>query len=154
MRNFSSLLIEAILGFALICALIAPRVQAQNIYDGTSIVDVQRPDRVTASGTNATSFVNQGYQGKGFIVLVCTNTAGTNPTFDVRIQGENDVYNTNWVDITAAAFTQSTGSNSVLFVPINFGEAPLYLRATNTIGGTGSPSYVWSMFAIVPKKYK
>lgn len=90
----------------------------------------------TVSATGAQTGLELGDRNHLRLDLVVTGTpAGTNPTLDVAVQTSKD--NSTWV--TVASFTQATaaGTEHKLFGPID-----RYVRVSETIGGTGGPSFV------------
>jgi len=98
---------------------------------------------VTATG-NGTGVDMQDYVGQVAVVLASKNTAGTNPTLDVKLQDSAD--NSTFADITGATFTQVTNANTSAAVSekitININGAARYVRAVATIGGTSSPAFM------------
>ncbi len=152
-KSFSFGAVLAVVAFiGAVCALSAP-AQSFDLYSGTALLPIQKPMSIAASATNADGAIrNVGYLGNAIVLLSATNTAGSTPTLDVKLQGSNDA--TNYADITGAAFTQVTTSNSVQAISLRIQEAPLYIRATNVIGGTSSPAYIYSVTILAPQKYK
>ncbi len=80
-------------------------------------------------------------QSEDFVfILHAEDTAGTNPTLDVKIQHSND--ESVWFDLDTA-FTQVTTVTSDQVKQINSASTHVLrcVRAVATLGGTASPSF-------------
>jgi hypothetical protein len=76
------------------------------------------------------------------LLLAVTAVAGTNPTLDVKVQTRESTSGT-WRDLPAqGAFAQKTGVSTEQKV---FTGCDRYVRIVYTIGGTGSPSFTFSV---------
>lgn len=95
---------------------------------------------VTLTASAAGSAVDIGDAATLRLDLVITAKAGTNPTLDIDVQSSPDG-STNWV--TVASFAQQT--NTTAGVHKVFGPCDRYVRINSTIGGTGSPSFTFSV---------
>lgn len=90
----------------------------------------------TISATAASTGVELGDRSAIRLDLVITGSpAGTNPTLDVAVQTSPD--NSTWT--TVASFAQQTAAGSTHKV---FGPLDRWVRVSETIGGTGGPSFV------------
>lgn len=119
------------------------------------------PVTLKASGAEGTSTngpaVPTGSEpGALYVEVNVTAASGTSPTLTVAIQGSMD--GTNWFTIgtigangysstplgTAPSnFTTTAGPIRAIF------HAPMYVRYSSTIGGTGSPSFTYSVTGTV-----
>lgn len=79
--------------------------------------------------------------------IAALNTAGTNPTLDVKLQHSNDNGSTDaYADISpAVAITQITTAGAKLVkLTVESPDIKRWVRAFVTIGGTASPAYTVS----------
>jgi len=88
----------------------------------------------TVSATGAQTSIELGDRNHLRLDLVITAQTGSSPTLDVAVQTSPD--NSTWT--TVASFAQQTGAATVhkLFGPID-----RFVRVSETIGGTSSPSF-------------
>jgi len=88
----------------------------------------------TLSATTSSASIELGDRNHLRLDLVISAATGTSPTLDVAVQSSPD--NSTWT--TVASFAQQTGAATVhkLFGPID-----RFVRVTETIGGTGSPTF-------------
>lgn len=90
----------------------------------------------TIAATASTTGVELGDRNSLRLDLVITGTpAGSSPTLDVAVQTSPD--NATWT--TIASFAQQTAAGST---HKTFGPLDRFVRVTETIGGTGGPSFV------------
>lgn len=146
--------------FGLLLAVIAlvsfaPRqARAQYTFRTNFLFTMQRTISVTATGNSALVFTNVGYVGPAAFLLSVTNTAGTAPTLDVKLQHSTD--NSTFTDITGAAYPQvataNTSTNMVIYLPIEYQNQ--YIRAVYTIGGSASPAFTVSQHVLSALKYQ
>lgn len=95
----------------------------------------------------------QGLSGEATVILDSSAaTAGTNPTLDVKIQDSADG-STGWADVTGAAFTQVTSTASQQRLSVNVSEIKRYVRTVGTLGGTSTPTFVYSVNLLGVNKY-
>lgn len=114
-------------------------------------VEASSAKSATAAGTTQ---VNRDCSGATFVIVTTANS-GTSPTLTVKVQGSAD--GTTWYDIpgaTTASITTNTttvltvypgvtvAANAAVSQPI-----PRMFRVHWTIGGTGSPSWTFSVSA-------
>lgn len=97
----------------------------------------------TITATGAGSAVVTPRDAKGWVgYLKVTSVTGTNPTLAVKIQHSADA--TNWVDLVT--FTQATTTTVEHKFPTAAADnlIPILpnLRASYTVGGTASPTFV------------
>jgi hypothetical protein len=155
MKNFlrRSILAFTLAVIALVC--LAPRqARAQYTFATNAMFTLQRTISVTANGNSALVFTNVGYVGPAAFVLTVTNTAGTAPTLDVKLQHSTD--NSTFTDITGASYPQvvtaNTSTNMVIYLPIEYQNQ--FIRAVYTIGGSASPAFTISHHVLAAQKYR
>lgn len=97
------------------------------------------PQALTATGNGAAADVRD-LTGIAKIILN-SSIPGSGVTSDVKIQGSANG-SSGWAD-TGLAFPQlaSTSTNGLLTIDANVDELPRYLRAVNTIAGTGTVTF-------------
>ena len=123
--------------------------------DNTIIVPALKSDAGAAQGpisgttlVGPRSFFTEVMDVGAFIELIAflnvTSHSGTNPTLDVTLQCSPDKLE--WINI-GDAFTQvdTTDSLTLKKITANFGK---YVRFRIDIGGTSSPTYVFSLYLI------
>ena len=88
----------------------------------------------TVAATGAQTGIELGDRAAIRLDLVISAVAGTDPTLDVAVQTSPD--NATWTAV--ASFTQATGTGSSHKV---FGPLDRFVRVSETVGGTGSPSF-------------
>jgi hypothetical protein len=109
---------------------------------------VSRTSTLTGTGVDL-----QGLDGEATVILDSSAaTAGTNPTLDVKIQDSADG-SSGWADVTGAAFTQVTSTASQQRISVNVSEIKRYVRAIGTLGGTSTPTFVYSVNLLGVAKY-
>lgn len=120
----------------------------------TTIANVQPTPAaaITATTTNGSAVNILDYEGPVVIVLDARNVAGATPTLDVKIQDSADG-STGWADVSGAAFTQVTTGQSSQRIVVDSNACKKFIRDVGTIGGTSTPSYIWSANLIGRKKY-
>jgi len=117
-----------------------------------NIVVVRKSAAVTATG-NGTGLDLMGYEGKVAIVFnVAAATAGTNPTYDAKVQDSPD--NSTFTDIAGATITQVTTTDSIQVLSVDVRAQARYIRIVETIGGTSSPSFPAGAVLVSEKQYK
>jgi hypothetical protein len=90
----------------------------------------------TVSATGAQTGVELGDRSALRLDLTITGTpAGTNPTLDVAVQTSPD--NVTWTAVASFAQQTAAGTTHKLFGPLD-----RWVRVSETIGGTGGPSFV------------
>jgi hypothetical protein len=107
---------------------------------------------VTATTTNGTALDIRDWDGIAIIVLDAKNVAGVTPTLDVKIQDSADG-STGWADVTGAAFPQVSTAQSPAIITLDVNACKQSIRTVATIGGTSTPSFIWSVNLIGEKKY-
>lgn len=91
----------------------------------------------TIAATAASTGIELGDRNHLRLSLVITGTpAGTNPTLDVVVQSSPD--NSTWATV-GTAFAQQTAAGTTYKL---FGPIDRFVRVSETIGGTASPSFV------------
>jgi hypothetical protein len=95
-------------------------------------------ETATGNGTG----VELGDKGTVRLLLVITAVAGTNPTLDITIEtsSDNGVADA-WRSM--GTFAQQTATTTGVWK--TFSGADRYVRSRRTIGGTGSPSFTYSI---------
>lgn len=94
----------------------------------------------TANGTGVDL---QQRRGTALVILDSAAGTGTNPTLDVKLQDSpND---SDYTDITGAAFTQVINAANRQTLRINLDGTARYVRAVLTIGGTSTPTFIFSV---------
>lgn len=78
--------------------------------------------------------------------LDVTAVSGTSPTLDVQLQTSSDSGSSDSWRSLGSAFTQKTATGSQY---VSIGGVDRFVRASYTIGGTGSPSFTWSLIGEV-----
>ena len=113
------------------------------------------PTLSRTASANGTGFDLQGSndaEGDAVVILDCgAATAGTNPTYNVKLQYSAD--NSAFTDVTDATFTEVTSIASQQKLSFNANDVRRYLRAVATIGGTSSPAFTASVTLLFSKKY-
>lgn len=93
-------------------------------------------------------FTPQNYKSLS-AVLTWANTAGTNPTLDVKIQSCRTKTTTSCQDWPSSTqlFAQKTSSSGVEVEDINLTTVNnwKYFRAVSTVGGTSTPKYTYTI---------
>lgn len=127
---------------------------ALNILGALAPVALIPATSLTAS-TNGTGIDVSAYDGVALVTVDLVNTAGTNPTADVKLQSSDTVGGT-YADISGAAITQvitaSTSARTQLALDVT--ACKKFVRAVFTIGGTASPAWTTSVLFIGAKKYQ
>jgi hypothetical protein len=91
-------------------------------------------------------------EGDAVAILDCgAATAGTNPTYNVKLQ--DSANNSAFDDITGATFTEVTDAASQQKLSFNTNNVRRYVRAVATIGGTSAPAFTASVTLLFSKKY-
>lgn len=102
------------------------------------------PAAVVASANGAGVAVAPVARGHAAaLVMVDAAGAGTNPTFDYKLQS-SDTSGGTYVDIPGAAIPQVTTVKGVFLLPFLPGAVGKFVRGVSTVGGTSSPSFVAS----------
>ena len=91
------------------------------------------------TATTTSNSIELGDRGTARITLAVTAAAGTNPTLDVQLQTSPD--GSTWTNL-GSAFTQATGVTSQRKI---FTGLDRFIQAVATIGGTGGPSFTFSL---------
>ena len=97
-------------------------------------------NQTIAADTTGTGVDVSGYSGDVYVIL--SVEAGGNDSLDVKIQKSED--NSEWDDISGAAFTQVTSSASLQMIKIASADLDKYIRAYADVGG-GTPNYTLSV---------
>lgn len=124
-----------------------------DIYSGTTKTNLALPASKTSSGRSA-SVDLRDFTGKGFLVLTALNTAGTNPTLDVKLE-TSTAADTGQGDVSGVVFAQVTDTPaSIQMIPVDFDDPNLsrYADVYWTIGGTSSPAFTLSVSAYGRKR--
>lgn len=111
------------------------------------------PSAARTVTTNSNDMQSEGYKG-AWLVLNITAVTGTLPTLTVKLQGK-DPLSAIYVDLPGAVFVEKTGisTDSLVLYPgiaetanrIESQPLPHPWRAVATIGGTGGPSFTFSL---------
>jgi hypothetical protein len=116
----------------------APTTGGRTIRGVDGTLHAAGPETVTGNGTG----VELGDKGTVRAVLVITAVAGTNPTLDITVETSSDNGVTDaWRSL--GTFAQQTATTTGVFK--SFGGCDRYVRSRRTIGGTGSPSFTYSI---------
>ena len=97
-------------------------------------------NQTITADTTGTGVDVSGYSGDVYVIL--SVEAGGNDSLDVKIQKSED--NSEWDDISGAAFTQVTSSASLQMIKIASADLDKYIRAYADVGG-GTPNYTLSV---------
>lgn len=103
----------------------------------------------TATGAATTisrEYPELGQFAKAIFILDVTAVSGTTPTLDVKIQGFNPVSG-RWHDV--ATIPQQTAVTSTALAPVAVNLDFQLYRAQWTVAGTATPSFTFSLAAIV-----
>lgn len=110
--------------------------------DGTYVYTEPFPAVASAARTtsSAATGVEVGNRSslRSLTMAVTAQTGGSSPTLDVRVETGPD--NSTWT--TVGSFTQATGVTSQTK---SFAGLDRYARVAWTIGGTGGPSFTFSV---------
>lgn len=118
----------------LLCVVFAPLASAETMQNTTVLMSGTQ----TAS-TNGTVYPKQ--VKKWAARLTWANTAGTNPTLDVKIQHCPTATTTTCDDVESfGQKTTTSGKETIHLDSDSFNPFP-YWRAVSTIGGTDTPTY-------------
>jgi hypothetical protein len=106
----------------------------------------------SANGTGLDLQGSNDAEGDAVAILDCgAATAGTNPTYNVKLQ--DSANNSAFDDITGATFTEVTDAASQQKLSFNTNNVRRYVRAVATIGGTSAPAFTASVTLLFSKKY-
>ncbi len=125
-----------------------------NIGQGTTAFTLIPIDAViSATGLQSTYVdLRTVYDGTAVVVVNANNTAGTNPTLDIKVQ-TCDTSGGTYADCSpAVACGQFTTGNATKTFELPVGILKGYIKAYATIGGTVSPSYKVHADVILQKK--
>ena len=93
------------------------------------------------------------YDGQAIAVVYAKNIAGTNPTFDWKLQ-ECATSGGGYTD-TGYSATRVTTVTTTQIVPCgDIGERLQFVGGLVTVGGTATPTYDYAALLIVQPKYK
>jgi len=101
-------------------------------------VDVTLHASGAETATGSSAGVELGDKSTVRLDLAVTAASGTSPTLDITIEASPD--NSTWTSV--GTFTQATGVTTQHKV---FTGLDRYVRSRRTIGGTGSPSFTYSI---------
>jgi hypothetical protein len=94
----------------------------------------------TANGTGVDC---RALRGTAKAILNSAAGTGTSPTLAVKLQDSPN--NSDWTDITGATFTQVVDAASRQSINVSLDGAARYIRAVLTIGGTNTPTFIFSL---------
>lgn len=104
-----------------------------------------RTSTVTATGVDVSD-----YTGPLLVVQNVGTVSGTTPTLDGKIQDSAD--DSSYADVSGAAFTQVTASNSTQTLLLDTRAVRKYVRYVGTIAGT-TPSFTMGVTLHGVKNY-
>lgn len=103
-------------------------------------VSLLDPASVVASANGAGVAITPPARGHAAVIVdTAAASAGTLPTFDLKLQSSQD--NSTWTDIPGAAISQVTTVKKTQMIPFLPGSVGKYIRPVTTIGGTSSPAF-------------
>lgn len=113
------------------------------------------PATSLTANTNGTGVDVSAYDGVALVTVDLVNTAGTNPTADIKLQ-HSDTSGGTYTDISGAAITQVTTAltSARTQLALDVSATKKFVRAVFTIGGTSSPAWTTSVLFIGAKKYQ
>ena len=112
----------------------------QDLKGGTTRATLLKSQAVTGT-VNGPAVDLRGYRGNVMLLLNCAAaTAGTNPTFDCKVQ-ECDTSGGTFTDVSGMTFTQVTTTDSLQALSLDPDTVAAFIRVVTTIGGTSSPSF-------------
>jgi hypothetical protein len=127
----------------------------QNLGQYLHTVALLPAQSVTADGNGPGVDVRE-FTGEMAVFLAAKNTAGTTPTLDVKLQDSDD--DSTYADVAGATFTQVTDAGTLAAVlhkiTVNASALKRYVRAVADIGGTDSPAFLASCFAVGVKQVR
>jgi hypothetical protein len=107
--------------------------------------------KTAAATTNGTGVDMTQYIGKVMFILDSTAGTGTLPTLDIKFQEASD--DSNYTDISGAAFTQVTSSGaSRQSLGIIKHHVKRYIRAVCIVGGSATPTFTFNVLAVTEKE--
>lgn len=124
-------------------------MHAQSYKPLTLLTAAARVASVDGTGVDLSPYLNTGNRNIKVVMDVGTVT-GTNPTWDVKIQGSDD--NSTFADISGAAFAQVTATGTGA-VELHCCTSKRYIRASATIGGTSTPTFPCAVIAFIGERY-
>jgi hypothetical protein len=126
------------------------------IYRHPEVLVITPQTRVTADDTDDTGVDISIFEGVITFVLDATNRVGTTPTLAIKLQHSNDADGTPdaWADVPGGAFTGMTdAAHSPQAITIQQSQLKKYVHTVRDIGGSASPEYDVSVFALGWRKY-
>lgn len=110
-------------------------------FAGHAVAKSLLPPAAMTTTTTGTAVDMTAYRGAALVTLHSAAAgAGTNPTFDVKLQSSATSGGT-YADIAGAVFAQVTNAASIQTLMVNVDFEKPWIRAVGTIGGTASPSF-------------
>lgn len=125
-----------------------------NVIANSTLVNLLPTPTAARTATGLGSAIDMlDYEGNVVVILDSAEaTAGTNPTLDVKLQ-HCATSDGSYTDITGAAFTQVTSTASRQKIVVDIDKVQRYVKASHTIGGTATPSFIHSLNMLAMKKY-
>ena len=122
----------------------------KNITTQISRLVIMNP---AAQGTTLTSAAADtlNYDGLAAIVVSVGAVSGTNPTLDIKVQSSATSGGT-YVDVPGSGYTTTAGvlgiptitaANQVVSAILDLDSAQRFIKLVCTIGGTGSPNFLF-----------
>lgn len=112
-------------------------------------INLSRTATLTGTGLDVSA-----YEGIAKVVqVVGTPTAGTNPTWDGKIQTSATSGGT-YADVSGATFTQITTPGGMQGIAVDLNKCDKFIRYVGTIGGTVSPAFPVGVAFEGIKKYR
>ena len=121
-----------------------------NLNDDTTLVSLMPTDSRTATFTGS-GIDMRDYTGQ-IVIIEDTEaaTAGTAPTWNIKIQDSAD--DSTFADVTGATFAEVTATASQTKIGIVVDDVARYIRVVATLGGTSSPAFTSAVHLLGTKQ--
>ncbi len=129
-------------------------MNVQSWASALTMKELEAADTQSSGANNGTGVDVSTMTGQVVVVLSATNSAGTDPTLDVKLQTSATVGGT-YADISGATFTQVTdAADSTEKITLDIDSiATDFIRCVGTVGGTSTPTFEYSVVLLGYDKY-